>query len=237
MDRLESGELRFNHLAITAKMGYLDQVMDLLEDYLETGRWFSAWFLRRNSDFQKLEDLPRYQKIMQLTEEKEAQYWQDESAKPIIQVPPGGQPPYPLLIAIHGNGFNAMHSARQWACAAEAGWLVFHPLAKKLVGYGSHWWDAHEENCEIIAQQVEEFLSQYPIDYKRVILGGFSKGGETAMFLAIRGWLEGEGLYHHRRRGLLPHAARALARVARIPTQKLTRRGHVQCLRFGKIGS
>jgi predicted esterase len=193
MDRLESGELRFNHLAITAKLGDASQVMDLLEDYLETGRWFSNWFLRRIPELEQLGDLPRYQKIMQLTEEKEAQYWQDESIKPITQVPPDAKPPYPLLIAIHGNGFNARHSASQWACAADAGWLVFHPLAKKLVGYGSHWWKNHEENELIIKQQIEDISLQYPIDTNRIILGGFSKGGETAMYLAIRGWLEAKG--------------------------------------------
>ena len=193
MDLLDSGELRFDHLSLTARLGSLSQVMDLLEKYLETKRWFSNWFLGRIPELEQLADSPRYQKIIQLVEAKEAQYWQDESIKPITQVPPAAQPPYPLLIAIHGNGFNATHSANQWACAAEAGWLVFHPLAKKLVGYGTHWWDAHEENRLIIEQQAEESLLQYPIDTQRVILGGFSKGGEVAMVLALQGWLGAKG--------------------------------------------
>ncbi len=193
MERLESGELRFNHLSLAAKLGYFDQVMDSLEDYLETKRWYSNWFLQRIPELNQLQDSPRYQKIIQLVEAKEAQYWQDESIKPITQVPLAAQPPYPLLIAIHGNGFNAIHSASQWACASEAGWLVFHPLAKRLVGYGAHWWDAHEENRAIIEQQAEENLLQYPVDYTRVILGGFSKGGEVAMVLALQGWLGAKG--------------------------------------------
>ena len=193
MDRLDSGELRFNHLAIAAKLGLTDQVMDLLEEYLEIGHWFSTWFLERIPELKHLEDLPRYQKIIRLTDEREAQYWQEGSIKPITQVPQAVQPPYPLLVAIHGNGFNAVHSSIQWACAAEAGWLVFHPLAKKLVGYSSHWWAAHEENHQIIEQQAEEILRQYPIDYSRVILGGFSKGGETAMVLTLQGWLGAKG--------------------------------------------
>jgi predicted esterase len=204
MDHLESSELRFNHLSLAAKLGRLSQVMDLLEEYLKTKRWFSNWFLQRIPELNQLEGLPRYQKIIQLAEEKEAHYWQDESIKPITQVPPAAKPPYPLLIAIHGNGFNALHSASQWACAAEAGWLVFHPLAKRLVGYGIHWWDAHEENRAIVEQQIEENLVLYSIDYSRVIIGGFSKGGEVAMILALQGWLGvkgfitiGAGGYYH----------------------------------------
>lgn len=193
MDRLDSGELRFSHLAMAAELGLAGQVMDLLEDYLESSRWFSTWFLQRIPELKLLEDLPRYQRILQATEEKEAQYRQDGGIQPITQVPASAQPPYPLLIAIHGNGFNAQHSACQWACAVESGWLVFHPLAKRLVGYGAHWWDAHEENRVLIAEQAGEILGQYPIDYGRVILGGFSKGGETAMVLALLGWLGAQG--------------------------------------------
>jgi pimeloyl-ACP methyl ester carboxylesterase len=165
----------------------------LLEDYLETKHWFSTWFLQRIPELEQLADLPRYQKIIQLYEEQEAQYWQDETLKPILQVPQLAPQPYPLLVAIHGNGFNAKHSAINWACAAEAGWPVFHPLAERLVGLGSHWWVSHEENHSIIEQQVNDYLHQYPVDYRRVILGGFSKGGEVAMVLALQSWLGAKG--------------------------------------------
>ena len=193
MDRLDSGELRFNHLAITARLGQTNQVMDLLENYLDTSHWFSTWFLQRIPELKQLESLPRYQRIIQSIDEKEAQYWQDKSIKPIIQVPHVAQPPYPLLIAIHGNGFNAIHSSDHWSCAVESGWLVFHPLAKRLAGRGSHWWVSHEENHAIIEQQAQEYIFQYPIDYSRVILSGFSKGGEVAMVLTLRGWLGAKG--------------------------------------------
>ncbi len=112
---------------------------------------------------------------------------------PVLQVPISVPPPYPLLIALHGNGFNTQHSAINWAPAVEAGWLVFHPLAKRLVGCGCHWWAEHEENSEIITEQAARIPEQYPIDTDRVILGGFSKGGETAMVLALQGQFGAKG--------------------------------------------
>jgi len=193
MDRLDSGELRFIHLVITAKLGYIEQVMDQLEASLETNHWFSPWFIQRAPELRQLGDLPRFQRILKTCEEKETQYWQSGVMTPILQVPPSGPPPYSLLIAIHGNGFNAQHSASHWAGAVEAGWLVFHPLAKRLVGFGLHWWDSHEENREIIEEQAGKILKQYPIDTDRVILGGFSKGGETAMVLALLGQFGAKG--------------------------------------------
>jgi pimeloyl-ACP methyl ester carboxylesterase len=236
MDRLESGELRFNHLSLAAKLGRAGQVMDLLEGYLETNRWFSTWFLQRVPELKQLQDLPRYQGILQATEEREEQYWQDGVAKPLAQVSPSAPPPYPLLIAIHGNGFNPEHSASNWACAAETGWLVFHPMAKRLVGYGSHWWDTHEENREIIVEQAAEILQQYPIDYDRVVLGGFSKGGEVAMVLALQGWLGargfigiGAGGYYHMQpelwRPLLESPPRGLSGVLMYSPYDLERAG------------
>ena len=193
MDRLDSGELRFNYLAITARLGQADQVMDLLEKSLDTGRWYSTWFLARIPELKQLESLPRYQNIIHSIDEKEAEYWQEGSIKPILQIPQAAQPPYPLLVAIHGNGYNSIHSSKHWSCAAESGWLVFHPLAKRLVGRGAHWWAAHEENQAIIEGQAQEYLSEYPIDYSRVIIGGFSKGGEVAMVLVLCGWLDAKG--------------------------------------------
>jgi predicted esterase len=193
MDRLDSGELRFNNLVISAKLGYVEQVMNQLEASLETEHWFSPWFLQRSPELDPFADIPQYKQILKRCEEKETAYWQSGAVTPILQVPPSAQPPYPLLIAIHGNGFNAQHSSIQWAGAVEAGWLVFHPLAKRLVGSGLHWWDAHEENIEIITQQAGEIFQQYPIDPDRVIMGGFSKGGETAMVLALLGKFGAKG--------------------------------------------
>jgi predicted esterase len=204
MDRLDSGELRFNYLTITAKLGLVDQALDQLEQSLETNHWFSSWFLQRTPELKQLSDLPRFQRILKLCEEKENQYWQSGVMAPILQVPQSAQPPLPLIIAVHGNGFNSQHSANHWAAAVDAGWMVFHPLARRLVGYGLHWWDAHEENRQIITEQAGEIFKQYSIDPHRVILGGFSKGGETAMVLALlgqfgaRGFITiGAGGYYH----------------------------------------
>ena len=193
MDRLDSGELRFNHLSLTASLGHTVQVMDLLEEYLDTDRWFSTWFLSRIPELNSIEDLPRFRRILQASEEKEAQYWQDEVMGPVVQFPASGKPPYPLLVAIHGNGFNPRHSASGWAFAAESGWLVFHPVARRLAGYGLHWWDTHEDSRETIEVQAEENLKGFPIDPDRVVLGGFSKGGEVAMVLALLGWRGAKG--------------------------------------------
>ena len=193
MDALDSAELRFIHLTLLAKMGRDDGLAERLEIYLETERWFSPWFMQRDSALRRLEETPRGRSILQAAAEKVAAYRQSGAAAPVVQAPPSGHGPYPLLVALHGNGFSPQHSAIHWAFAADSGWLVFHPLAPHLVTPGHFWWDAHEESRAAVDRQYGEWLCTYAVDAGRVLLGGFSKGGEVAMVLALGGWMGARG--------------------------------------------
>jgi hypothetical protein len=193
MDRFDNGELRFNHLALSARLGDTGRVMDLLEEYLKSDRWFSTWFLARIPELKALEGQPRFRRILEDSEAAEARYWQDGTAAPVVQAPASGGLPYPLLVAMHGNGFNPTHSVQGWTSATKSGWLVFHPVARRLVGYGMHWWDTHEESRAFIEEQAREHLQGHAIDPGRIILGGFSKGGEVAMVLSLQGWRGAKG--------------------------------------------
>ena len=61
------------------------------------------------------------------------------------------------------------------------------------MGPGTHWWDSYKENRAVILEEAGEILGSYPVDPGRVVLGGFSKGGEVAMVLALGGWLGAKG--------------------------------------------
>ena len=186
MHTLESTELRFMHLALTARLGEDRAASELLAGYLESGRWFSRWFLLRDAQLARLAQDAHFENLLRACDEQEARYRQSGAAVPLLQVPPG-PPPYRLLVAIHGNGFNAQHSAEHWAAAQAAGWLVFHPLAQRVVGPGLHWWEDHAENLAQVRAQAAAALPAYPLAAGQVLLGGFSKGGETAMVLALQG--------------------------------------------------
>ena len=109
--------------------------------------------------------------------------------KPQTLTPPTGHPPYPLLVGLHGNGFNTLDAARQWACVLQQGWLATFPLAPHLVLCGKHWWDQHEENEQHILSHVRSIFDQFPVAEDKLLWSGFSKGGEAAMYLALRSCL------------------------------------------------
>lgn len=189
MEVLDDGFLRFNHLCLAVRLGRIQQSLDFLNSLLNTDHWISTWFLRRSNELSPLFGLAEFEKITRSLDEKEADYWRQGVVKPITLLPQIGNAPYPLLVGLHGNGFNTKDAVQQWRCAPQQGWLATFPLASHVVGYGSHWWDKHEENVEIVSAHIQELCKQYPVARDRILYSGFSKGGEVAMLMALRGCL------------------------------------------------
>jgi len=193
MDYFNDGYLRFKHLWLPVQLGRAEQTLALIEQSLATEHWFSTWFLQRGPEFDKIKDLPHFQELLQILDSKEAEYWQHGMMKPITCVPEESAEPYPWLIALHGNGYNTSQAAEQWSCAARQGWLSTFPLSNHLVGNGLHWWEGHTEAIETVETQVVKVLKDCRIDQERVLLGGFSKGGEVATVMALKGSLGAKG--------------------------------------------
>ena len=189
MVALNDGFLRFNYLSLAIRLGKIESALAWLENSLNSDHWFSVWFLRRTPDLQPLFNLPRFQRCAQILEEKEKDYWQQGKMKPLTLVPPSSPPPYPLLVGLHGNGFNTLDAVQQWACAPQQGWLSTFPLAPHLLACNKHWWDHHDENERHVLSHVQSIRSKFPVAENKLLWSGFSKGGEVAMYLALRGAL------------------------------------------------
>ncbi len=189
MEPLDDGFLRFNYLCLAMRLDRQQLALDWLEDSFNTDHWFSVWFLRRSPYLQPLFNLPRFEKCLQVLEEKEVSYWREGRMKPVTLTPPHGQSPYPLIVGLHGNGFNTLDAAQQWACAPQQGWLATFPLAPHLIHCGKHWWDHHDENVPHVLSHVHSIREQFPIAEDRLLWSGFSKGGEVAMYMALHGFL------------------------------------------------
>lgn len=192
MTALNDSFLQFNYLCLAVRLGQPELALDWLEDSLHTDHWFSAWFLRRSSHLQSLEAHPRFQKCLQILADREQEYWRQGTMKPITLAPPDGHKPHHLLVGLHGNGYNTRDAARQWSCAPQQGWLTTLPLAPHLVvggQRGQHWWDDHDESIQTVLDHIQSLPSHDSAATDRVLWGGFSKGGEVAMVMALRGVL------------------------------------------------
>jgi predicted esterase len=237
MELIDDGFLRFNYLCLSVRLGQTQAALDWMESSLSSDQWFSVWFLRRSPELQPLFHQPRFEKCLRVLEEKEASYWQQEKMKPLTFAPPNGRPPYPGLVGLHGNGYNTLDAAQQWQCVPQQGWLATFPLAPHLVHCNKHWWDEHDENERHVLSHVQSIRSQYPIMEDKLLWSGFSKGGEVAMYMALRGCLGhkvfltvGAGGYLHgepeRWRPIIEAASPEVRGVMMYSSYDLARSGH-----------
>jgi phospholipase/carboxylesterase len=114
---------------------------------------------------------------------------------------PEGEGPHPTLLLLHGWGASAhdllglapiLYGGRALVLCPQGG--VAMELAPGMAGYG--WFPLGEgrepdpEEVEVAVATVERFLDEavarYPIDPRRLVVGGFSQGGFMAYLLALR---------------------------------------------------
>ena len=89
-----------------------------------------------------------------------------------LHVPEGYDPgrAYPLVVCLHGAGFNGSTSLRRWAPRLGAHYL----LACPTIDEEGQWWT---RNAEALARStIADVMRQYHVDPNRVYLSGMSNG-------------------------------------------------------------
>jgi predicted esterase len=118
------------------------------------------------------------------------------SVKPsrIVLEPKVQNGPMPLLIALHGNMSHAAGFAPHWLPAADEGWLVAVPQSTQF-GWANTTgvWTDNDRALAEVQQHYQELVEQYAVDTNRVVLAGFSMGGQVAMKMALAGTIPALG--------------------------------------------
>ena len=190
-------------------MGQPDLALKLFEQALAAGHWYDEAGLREDPDLAALQGRPEFERLVAISLERREQA--RAGARPELRVfePHGARPPYPLLLALHGNHSNLADSAERWRSAADAGWLVAAPQSSQVMGTGTFGWNDREWAVREVGQHYEDLRERYPIDPGRVVVAGFSMGGGLAAWLALSGALPARGFvgvnaYLADPRGLVP---------------------------------
>ena len=167
------------------------KALQILDDLLVDGIWFSTQLLRESPSFKPLQGLPEFERRVaahQAVREK------DEKAnggllKVLVPEVAGGTA-LPLILLLHGNGSTAEREIDLWQPAVERGWLVAAPRSEAAfwAGGGSFWPD-HDSAYEQVAMHLTHLRQHYNIDEKRVIFAGFSMGGDVAIAETLKGML------------------------------------------------
>ncbi len=93
---------------------------------------------------------------------------------------------YPLFIVLHGWGGGLDHLQKNWKSSLlDKGYIVVFIQSSQLVGTGSYGWNDVKRARADIVKCLKHVKTEYPVDENRIILGGFSQGGKTAIGAAV----------------------------------------------------
>ena len=177
-------------ISMALKLNDAALAVKLLAEAVQAGYWYNG--LRTDPDYQILHHQPELERLATLCEERRNQAI--ASAVPVVKtfLPEQGQPPYPLLLALHGA--NAIAEPSHWAAALTHGWFLGLPQSSQEHAPGTYSWNDWEWALQEVPQRFNELCAACPIDPNRVVLAGFSQGGGLAAWLAFSGRIFVRGL-------------------------------------------
>ena len=184
----EQSWLIYNHrYCAAALMNQTDLALQIIQESLDAGLFWSAAYLNSDDDLKSLRDLPEFKRITEISEEKyqEAQ----KSSLPLslpLPLPENVDGPMPLLLALHGNNSSAQRSVEFWESAVQDGWRTVLLQSSQIIYPNAYVWDDLELGAQEIKVHFEELTASDSPEAGPTVVGGFSKGGEMAIWLALQ---------------------------------------------------
>jgi len=170
-----------------ALSGKPDLALQIMQEGLEAGFWWGEDILINDDDLKSLLELPEFKRLVEVS--KAHRQAAQAATKPLaltLPVPTDTTEPLPLLLALHGNNSNAQDSVTFWESAVGQGWLTVLLQSSQIFGPDAFVWNDLELGAEEIKAHYQELSESQPLDSAKVVVGGFSKGGEMAIWLALK---------------------------------------------------
>lgn len=216
-------EIAYLRSCMAARIGKPELAVAILEEALQHGHWYGEQIMRLTPSWQRLQGTPDFERVATICKEREVA--EHPESRVFVREPEGGIQAgqrYPLFIALHGNADNATHALDGWQAVTSAEWMLAAIQSSQMVGSQSFGWFDIEQATREIEWQYAKVREQYAIDTERVVLAGFSGGGELALRLSLDGTIPARGFV------LLGPAITAETTAARLP---LIQEGAAQGLR------
>jgi dienelactone hydrolase len=192
----QMGRMYFWRVCLHSVLGQQEEALYQLQQALDLGFGYAEEQLRYDSDLKSLQGVPEFERLVARSKEQYAQLAAHVVSTRLV-IPPSHMvsPPYPLLVALHGNNNSAEWSADYWRSPSELGWLVLLPQSSQP-GWDSTTfvWNDEERAERDVERHYDEVHQEYAIDPKREVIGGFSMGGRIALSMALRGVIPARGV-------------------------------------------
>ena len=169
-----------------ARMNQTDLALQLIQEALELGFWLSAAYLTSDPDLKSLQELPEFKRLVEINEEKfQAAQANSKPMALALPFPPTTGQPLPLLLSLHGNAGNAEESAHHWQSAVALGWYTVLLQSSQIFARDAYVWNDLELGAREIKAHYQDLITSTTLEPGLTVVGGHSKGGEMAIWLAL----------------------------------------------------
>lgn len=189
--------LRLARSMIRVRMGDHDAGLAELRDLIEGGYWLGErqWL---DADYDAIRDLPEFKRLQAISRERLKAAQADARPDLFTFEPDAAEEPVPLLLALHGNSSSVFWHQDHWSPAAQAGWLVALPQSSQAGGLDSldelaYSWDDEAVVDREMRKHLAALNAAHTLDPARIVVGGFSRGAENAIRLALTGEVAARG--------------------------------------------
>ena len=189
----QAARLTFWRMCFLSLTGRVDDTLSVFREGLDAGLWWHKE-LFNDPDLNAVRDLPEFQRLMAVSQEKyeERQGTIERDFAILLPELPSSHK-YPLLITLHGRNGNKESDLVQWELARQRGWLVLLAQSTQPVFQGAYHWDNPTRGLEDLLFYYEQVSQNYEIDQQRMIIAGFSQGSGMAIYTALKGNLPVRG--------------------------------------------
>ncbi len=189
LEKLPEKASRIRHWTalLYTKTGQYDSAVRILEDGLNEGLWWSNQAFSDFPEFDVLREREDFRRIVRRGEEAKSAVL--AGPKPEMMVLPPARPESsvsPLLIAFHGRGANPTYIFPVLQPALAENIVLALPQSSQPLAANSFCWD---EDIRAEKDAVDAYIharTKYPTDPARIIVAGFSQGGDLAIRLALK---------------------------------------------------
>ena len=176
----------YSMIATASKMKDYKLSCEFLKEILDEGGWYSELILRQSPSLDPLQSMPEFEDLVNLSVSRSKQLPKTEN---ITVIPDNADPPFPLMLSLHGGGGFIKDEYEYWKPIVDQGYILGIPRSTNLYwsGIDNAYWPDYKSSVKEIRNYIDKINSNDIIDFKRLFLGGFSQGGGVAVQMALTG--------------------------------------------------
>ena len=179
---------------MAVRVGKPELAVQLIEEALDKGFFYGERIMRDSPSWQPLQGTPEFERLVAICKVRQAEA--QAGAALLTAEPEGGcreDSPCPALVALHGNMDDGASALIGWRAAVSQGWLLAAIQSSQVAMTKTYLWDDQETAMRDLEVRYAELRRLHAIDTNRVVIAGFSLGGETALRAALSGAIPARG--------------------------------------------